>query len=137
MQAVTSYKAPELDALAARYAADIPGFVSFSQTVTAKDHFAAMAAAQAVTAPLLTAEIEEFTKAVEARQIVQWQHPYASGCQGDNRNQGRDLQGEGASKEEAVECQCTSPVVSPLLVAQGCAPSTHQDQGKSGACLLV
>jgi hypothetical protein len=76
MQAVISYKAPELDALAARYATDIPGFVSFSQTVTAKDHFAAMAAAQTVTVPLLTAEIEEFTKTVEARHMAQWQQAY-------------------------------------------------------------
>jgi formylglycine-generating enzyme len=76
MQAVASYKAAELDALAARYATDIPGFVSFSQTVTAKDHFAAMAAAQTVTVPLLTAEIEEFTKAVEATHMVQWQQAY-------------------------------------------------------------
>jgi len=76
MHSVISYKASELDALAARYATDIPGFISFSETATAKDHFAAMAAAQAVSVPLLTAAIEKFAKTVEAAHMLQWQQAY-------------------------------------------------------------
>jgi hypothetical protein len=76
MQAASAYKGPELDALWVRYSKDVPGFVSFSQTATAKHHFAGMAAAQTATMPLFTAQIELFANAVDAKHMARWQQAY-------------------------------------------------------------
>jgi hypothetical protein len=76
MQAASAYKGSELDALWVRYSKDVPGFVSFSQTATAKHHFAGMAAAQAATMPLFTAQIELFANAVDAKHMARWQQAY-------------------------------------------------------------
>jgi formylglycine-generating enzyme required for sulfatase activity len=85
MQAVVAFEGSELDALATRYAADIPAFTSFNQSATAKNHFAAMAAAQAVTVPLFSAEIERVVKSVEANHMAQWQHAYQEQVQSPAR----------------------------------------------------
>jgi ankyrin repeat protein len=76
MGAAAMNEASQLDALATHFDADIPRFVSFSQTATAKHHFAALAAAQTVGAPLLLAQVEEFARRVEARHMTQWQQVY-------------------------------------------------------------
>src|SRR6266404_464758 len=76
MEATAMIEAPQLDALATHFDADIPRFVSFSQTGTAKHHFAALAAAQTVGAPLLLALVEEFARKVEARHMTHWQQVY-------------------------------------------------------------
>jgi ankyrin repeat protein len=74
--AVSSYKGAELDALAARYKADLPEFVTFTESATAKHHFAAMAAAQATIGPLFATEIEQLARNVEANHMAQWQKGY-------------------------------------------------------------
>jgi formylglycine-generating enzyme required for sulfatase activity/ankyrin repeat protein len=85
IEAVATFKGSELDALATRYAADIPAFTSFNQSVTAKNHFAAMAVAQAATVPLLSAEIERAVKSLEANHMAQWQHAYQEQVQSPAR----------------------------------------------------
>jgi hypothetical protein len=76
MQAVSTFEGPELDDLATRYATQIAGFESFSQTTTAKDHFAAAAAAAAAVAPIMTAEFTSFANTTEAKHMAQWQQAY-------------------------------------------------------------
>ena len=76
MEAAAMNEASQLDALATRFDVDVLRFVSFSQTDTAKHHFAALAAAQTVGAPLLLAQVEEFAKRVEARHMTEWQQAY-------------------------------------------------------------
>jgi hypothetical protein len=82
LEAVATYEGAELDALATRFDADIPQFVSFNQTITAKHHFAALAAAQAVGAPMLLAQVQAFLAIVEAKHMAQWQHAYEERIQG-------------------------------------------------------
>jgi len=76
MQAVSTFEGPELDDLATRYAKQLTGFESFSQTTTAKNHFAAMAAAAAAVAPMATSEFTNFANTTEAEHMPQWQQAY-------------------------------------------------------------
>jgi formylglycine-generating enzyme required for sulfatase activity/ankyrin repeat protein len=85
MQAASSYKGSELDALWVRYSRDVPGFASFSESAASKRHFAGMAASQTATMPLLTGQIEAFAKAVEAKHMAQWQQAYQEQVQKPNQ----------------------------------------------------